>query len=593
VVATFLAAGALTAAVIALVAGGKAAASCERAGDPIAAIWSDSQRAALRAAFERTKLPYASTAATAAIAQLDDWTARWQRSAEGSCTATLDHIQPAELHGLRQACLDQLGERLAAIVAVASAPDATLVANAGSLAAGLPGPERCDDISSLSAVQPPAESSRTEIAALRTAMATTEAEMLAGRLDRARPDVEALAKRAEQLGYQPLRARSLLLVARMELAATRYDQALAALHAGARAATAARDLELLAELWIELTQTLGNDVKTLEQADVFDGYAESLVQLLPDRDALVLQLEFARCNRNLSHTRANDAATLAKHCESTISRAERARPPRTRVANAARTRLGHFQRLLGKPDAARATLVSAVDEAVRVHGPQHPDTAVARYSLGIAEVSQDRFDAGIAQLREALAIRRAAFPGNSVYIVESLQGLGDALASKGEHREAIQLVEQALAMLDALGKRETLLAVNANILLGMSLEEVDRTADATTHYLRAADIADRAIQHRESLAVLALRLAAEIAARTKHAATGVIYLERALRLLERAKAAPLERGKTQQRIGELLLELGDPRARGMIAAARASYATAGATEQLAAIDALMRRRGWR
>jgi len=600
VIATFVAGAALTTAVIALVSRGDGSpASCARAGDPIAAVWGDPQRAALRGAFDRTKLAYAGPAATSAIAQLDAWVARWQHSAETTCKATvIDRVQPPELHGVRQSCLDQLVERLSAIVALTTTADAVLVANAGGLAAGLPAPERCDDVSALIAVPAPAESARAEVASLRTVIASTEAAMIAGRLEQARPEIEALARRAETLGYLPLRARSLLLVARLELAASRTDQALSALHAGARAATAARDLEQLAEVWIELTQALGNDVATLEQADVFDGYAEALVALLPDRDALALQLEFARCNRNLSHTRANDAAILARHCQSTIEHAERARPPRTTVANAARTRLGHFQRLLGQPDAAKATLVAAVDEAVRVHGAQHPDTAVARYSLGIMELSQDRFEAGIAQLREALAIRRAAFPGNSLHVAESLQGLGDALASKGDQREAIELVEQALAMLEALGRSESLHAVNAHILLGMSLEEVDRNDEATVHYLRGADLADRAIQHREALAVVGLRLAADLAARSKRPAAGVAHLERALRLLERAKASPLELGKTQQRIGELLLELGPaerPRARAMAEAARASYVTAGSAgaAQLAALDKLLRERGWR
>jgi tetratricopeptide (TPR) repeat protein/predicted Ser/Thr protein kinase len=598
-IATAVAAAALATAVIALVAGNRQpTASCARAGGSIDARWGDAQRAELRSAFDRTRLPYAASAATAAVAQLDAWTARWRRSAETSCRATvIDRVQPAELHGLRQTCLDHLAERFAAVVTLTRAADAGLVANAGSLAAGLPAPERCDDVSGLSAVEPPPETIRAEVASLRAAIATTEAAMLAGRLDQARPEIAALAARSATLDYQPLRARTWLLVARLEQASARYDEALAALHAGARAATAARDLELLAEIWIELTQTLGNDVATLEQADIFDGYAATLVELLPDRDTLALQLDHARCSRNISHTRANDAAILAGHCQSTIERAGRARPPRTSIANVARSRLGHFQRLLGQPEEARATLIAAVAEAERVHGADHPDTAVARYSLGIAEISQDRYDEGIAQLRQALAIRRAAFPGDSLHVVESLLGLGDALASKGEHTEAIPLVEQGLAMLETLGKAETVHAVNGHVLLGMSLEEVARPGDASQHYLRAADIADRAIQHREKLAAMALGMAAEIAVRERRIATAVELLERGLRLLERAKARPLDLARTQHRLAGLLAELAptDRRARAMAELARASYLAAGdaGAEGLAELAAMMRKARWR
>ncbi|MEO8702724.1 MAG: protein kinase [Kofleriaceae bacterium] len=568
--------------------------SCKLAGQSIHGFWGAPQRAELRAAFDHTGIAYAPTAAATAIAQLDAWTERWQRSATASCTATLvDRVQPVEVGVMRQACLAQLAERLAAVVALTKTADRSLVANSASLATALPAPERCDDVAALTAVAPPTESQRADVAKLRQRMATTEAEMIAGRLDRARPDIEALALRAETIGYEPVRARALLLVARLEQATTRYPEAIAALHAGARAATASRDLELLAEIWIELTQTLGNDVATLDQADVFDGYAAALVPLQPDREALELQLDFARCNRNVSHTRANDAATLAKHCESTIARALAATPPRANVANAARVRLGHFQRLLGKADVSRATLVSAVTEAVEVHGAQHPDTAVARYSLGIAELALDHVEPGIDQLRQALAIRRAAFPGNSLYVAESLVGLADAVSTKGGHAEAVTLTQEALGMI-AMAKPGHVLAVNANILLGMSLEELERDEEARTAYLRAADIAD-AIPHRENLTVMALGLAAEVDARKTRVANAVAHLERALELLEQAKATPLELGRTQHRLAELLVELGptDRRARAMAEVARASYVAAKATEPLAKLDAFMKSHHWR
>lgn len=600
-VATFLAGGAIAAAGAAIAFRGRDhdVPTCARAGEPVAHAWGDPQRAALRAAFERTRLPYAATAASTAIAQLDAWTAAWRLGAEASCKATsIDRVQPAELHAARQACLDQLLERFVPLARLTATADAGLVANAGSLVAGLPSPARCSDVAGLAALPPlpPAERERAEVAALRAAMATTEAEILAGRLGAARPEVESLVRRAEALDYLPLRARGQQLLAQLEQSTSRYDESIAALHAAARAATAARDLEQLAEIWIDLTQTLGNDQRTLDQADLFDGYASALVALLPDREPLALSLAHARCNRNIA--RAEDAARLAAHCRDTIDRALRAQPPRDRIANAARTRLGHFLRLLGEADEARATLRTAVDEAVRVHGALHPDTAIARYALGIAEISEQRFDDGIAQLRQALEIRRASFPGNNVQVAESLQGLGDALASKGDHAEAIGLLDQAIAMLDAIGQGRGAHAANSHVLLGMSLEEVKRDDDATTHYLAAADIADRALQHREAVAAMALRLAADVAARTTRPALGVAHLERALRLLERGKAGPLELGKTQVRLAELLVELGPTervRARATAEAARANLVTAGAPagELLAALDGFLRRRGWR
>nr|MBA3396650.1 tetratricopeptide repeat protein [Deltaproteobacteria bacterium] len=432
------------------------------------------------------------------------------------------------------------------------------------------------------------ERDRAEILATRNQLAELEAAIVGGRAAQLDVAVIAAQRRADSLGYLPLRARSMFLGARLASSRSHYDQAIASLHGAARSATAARDLGMLAEIWIELVQILGNDLRTLDDADVFDGYAEGLVSQLPDRGALELSLALARCNRNGT---AATAALHAKHCQDAIDRAGRAVPPNARIANAARVRLGHFQRLQGEPALALATLASAVDEAVRVHGTQHPDTAVARYSLGIALISADRFDDGIAQLRQALAIRRAAFPAGSIAVAESLQGLGDALASKGEDKEAIDHLVQAIAMLDAVHQSASAHAANAHILLGMSLEAVKRDDDAIVHYLRGADIADRSLQHREALAAMGLRLASNLEAAHGRPANGIIHIERALRLQERGKSSPAELGKTQLRMTELLLATGDhARARTMGAAARASFVTSGTASaaDLAELDRYLR-----
>ena len=546
--------------------------SCARAGDPAAAVWNDAQRSAVRSAFAATKVPYAASSANAAIAQLDRWASQWQVRATASCRATtIDRVEPAALHATRLDCLGQLLDRMRPIVSLATNADADVVARADQLAASVPLPERCDDVAALASL-PPAERDRDAVAALRAELAAADAELLAGRAPALESRVAALAKRSEALGYAPLRAQGQLLLARYELSLARYDQAIASYHAAAQAASAARDLALLAEIWIELSQTLGNDLRTLDQADVFDRYAQSLIAQLQNHDALELRLEFARCNRNGD---PRNAAQLAAHCQATIDRALRMSPPRPTIANAARARLGHFQRLQGHGKEAIATLVAAVDEAETVHGRAHPDTAVARYSLGIAQLGENHIDEAIAQLRQALEIRRAAFPAGNIQIAESLQGLADAVAVKGDHKEAIALLEQALAMLDTAHAAESAHAANCHLLLGMSLEEAKRDDDALVHYLRGADIADRSLQHREALAAMALRLAANIEANHGRAPTGATYLERALRLQERGKVPPAELGKTQFLLAQLLGSSDRVRARALAQAARASFVADG------------------
>ena len=565
---------------------------CARAGEPITHVWGDPQRAAVRSAFATTKLSFATVAATTMLAELDAWTTRWSDGAEASCRATsIELVQPAQLHALRQACLDGLLDQLQPVVALAAHADPATVANADALVASLPAPERCSDVALLGALAPPGENVRGEVTAMGVKAAQLEAAMIVGRAARVAPEVAALGQRADAIGYAPLRARTTFLGARLDNTSTRFEPAIAKLHAAARLATGARDLELLAEIWIELVKSLGNDLRTTDEADLFDGYVAALIPQLPDHDVLAHALEHARCTRNVS--RAAEVRAAARHCETAIGLAERARPPQLALANAARTRLGHFQRMLGDPRSL-TTSRSAVDEAVRVFGPDHPDTAIARYALGIALISTeapDQVALGIAQLQQSLAIRRAAFPDGGPAVAEALQGLGDALASAGRHAEAVPLLEEGLAQLDRAHAGTTAEAVNLHILAGMSLEELHRPSDALAHDLAAADIADQHLEHREELAAMALRLAANLESSLGRSAVGLVDAERALRLLDRGHGSPAAIGKTQLVLAELAAETKDlPRARAMAVTARATLVTAGdaGKENLVEAEAFLR-----
>lgn len=566
--------------------------ACARAGEPIAAEWGEPQQAAVRAAFGATALPFAAGTAASTVQQLDGWAGRWRAQADATCRATMiDRVQPVAVHTLRQSCLDQLVVRLHSVVALALAPDAEIVARAGALAASLPAPEQCADLAALGALPPlpPAESARAEIDAMRAELAVHEAALLAGRGGASRPAILALRVRASAAGYGPLHARAELLVGRLEIVTAHYAEGIAALHTAARTATAARDLETLAAAWIELAQALGNDLRTYDEAELFAGYAEALVAQLPDRDAHAIELAMARCNRNVTAAQATD---IGAQCTAAIALADRAVPPRRDVANAARIRLGHFQRLEGKKDESFATIRAAIAEAVALHGPQHPNVALGHYALGIALIAEEDFAAGIAELQTALAIREVAFPGGNVQVAESLIGLGDALGASGKHPEAVTTLERGLAMLEAVRQSESAHAVNAHMLIGMSLEEVTRIDDAVAHYVRAADIADRSLQHRENLVAMGLRSAARLEAGRDRVAESVPYLERAVRVLERGKAAPRDLGKTQFALGQALSALPRERdrARAMISAARANLVIAGAVAaaELATLDAFVR-----
>ncbi|HEY6039687.1 MAG TPA: hypothetical protein VIV58_35645 [Kofleriaceae bacterium] len=133
------------------------------------------------------------------------------------------------------------------------------------------------------------------------------------------------------------------------------------------------------------------------------------------------------------------------------------------------------------------------------------------------------------------------------------------------------------------------MAVNLHILAAMSLEELHRNPEALAHDLRAADLAERSLEHREELAAMALRLAAHL---EPHPATGLAEVERALRLLERGHASFVALGKTQLDIAALAEATGDhARAHAMAEIAVASLRAAGpaGAEDLPEAQALLAR----
>ena len=546
---------------------------CAVAGAELDRVWGADGRAAIRDAFAATKLPFAPAAASSTIADLDAWTAAWRAGREEACR------EPSST-GRREDCLEGLLAQLRPIVALASHADPGVVARADALVASLPAPVRCTETAQL-APPPPGELARLEVEAIRTRTAELEAELIAGHADRAAPLIALLPARAEVTRYGPIRARVAFLGARLANAQTRYADAIAALHTAAQLANGSRDQELLAEIWIELVKSLGNDVRAGDEAALFDRYVTALLPQLPDRARLAEQLEQARCTRNVTGA---EVAAAAQHCATAIALAQR-----PQLANAARTRLGHFQRMLGRSTEALATLHTAVTEAERVFGPIHPDTAIAHYALGIAELSADQLEPGIAELRRALEIRRACFPAGGPAIAESLQGLGDALATAGKHIEAIALFDQGLAELVKAHAETTAEGVNLHILAGMSLEELKRYDEALVHELRAADLVEHHVAHREELGAMALRLAANVELQRGHAATGLVDAERALRMVEGAGSAAAV-GKTQLVVAQLAAATGDrARARAMAATAVTTLKGAGpaGAEDLTEAQALL------
>ena len=270
--------------------------SCASAGAPVTEIWEPSTRDTVRRAFVATKIAYAPAAADRMIEQLDGWSARWQLEANATCKATIiDRVQPAATDALRRDCLGGLLGQLRPVVALAQSPDSQVIANASSLIGSLPEPARCADIAGLSALPPLPAAESAQLQSSRSAGDRRRR----GRADRGPrerdPSGRAGTARARKRDRLPTASRACRAARRPARARV---GALRGRHRGAprggAAATAARDLKLLAKLWIELSQALGNDIRTHVKAKLFDGYGAALIgSSRVDRRKLQLELRAA------------------------------------------------------------------------------------------------------------------------------------------------------------------------------------------------------------------------------------------------------------------------------------------------------------
>ena len=96
------------------------------------------------------------------------------------------------------------------------------------------------------------------------------------------------------------------------------------------------------------------------------------------------------------------------------------------------------------------TLRATLAEATALYGDAHPDTAIAHHLIGMAEISEGDFDAGIPELQRGTRNPSGRVPGQQLGRRRVAVGLGDALGASGKPGEAIPLLERAIAMLDAI-----------------------------------------------------------------------------------------------------------------------------------------------
>jgi tetratricopeptide (TPR) repeat protein/predicted Ser/Thr protein kinase len=263
-----------TALVVARGAIGDAMDPCAATSEPIADLWSTTERAQLERAFVAGPSPIGAPAFARTAHLLDGRVGELVAGRREACLATeVRREQSAELLDRRTTCLDErIAETRALIAVLSDHPDAATIAKGPEAIATLTAVAACADRAGLVAGVP-----RPAAPATRAMVETFERELAwVQALDAAGKTVEAQARLVKPLheidavDYAPARAWAHFHDARLRTKLGQHREAADELRQVGELAAAAKDDNLLARTWTLLYAVVGYRLGQREQAKTLE-----------------------------------------------------------------------------------------------------------------------------------------------------------------------------------------------------------------------------------------------------------------------------------------------------------------------------------
>ena len=464
---------------------------CAAHGNALAGVWDEARRTQVDGALMATGRSYAADTSKNVAAGLSSWAERFVAARRGACEATLVRAeQSAEAMDLRIACLDR--ERMAfdAWVDMLADADAEVLDRAVRTVQDLPAPESCNDVERLrdAALYPEDANARSEVDALREALAHARALNLAGRYEDAHAALGELVARVDALAWPPLvaelhelrgnvamgrgdaaRAETELRAALLAAIEGRHDrvawssatflaQALAQLPA--RSDEARRTIALARAEWAHAR--LGAHEEAVLESGAFRVEAaagdypaarmhiERCVALREGNGAGEdAELAGAYANLGAIYGVMGDGAKAAEHLRHAIAIREKSQAPGHPDVGRDLHNLGSMLAQDRHYDEAAPILARALAIKREVLGDGHPDVAYTLISLGNIAVAQARFAEAEQDLREALAIQERTLGPDHPDLAFTLLALGDRFLQDQRPQEALPLFARALAIREA------------------------------------------------------------------------------------------------------------------------------------------------
>ncbi|MCA9637345.1 MAG: serine/threonine protein kinase, partial [Myxococcales bacterium] len=202
---------------------------CAGAGEDIAEAWNDAAKEKIRGAFAATNVPYAATAWKSVEVALDAFAGDWRDARREACLAThVRHEHSEDLLDRRMFCLDRARANFEALISVFGEADTTTVERAVEALDGLDDLRSCDDLEALMETVPlPSDpAARERIRRIRLSLAEAKALDVTGKWELAGGKAEAALAEAKEVGYRPVSADALLVLAGLKRQQGEHEEAM-------------------------------------------------------------------------------------------------------------------------------------------------------------------------------------------------------------------------------------------------------------------------------------------------------------------------------------------------------------------------------
>ncbi len=499
--------------------GASTANPCAAADADAIAAWTPTQASALQQAYDRVALPYAASARDNAQRRLDAYAATLRAGYTAACRAThVQHTQSAALLDRRSQCLDRGTAALQATGQLLANADANVVTHTVEALDQLVDVRNCADVATLADEVPvPTEpSKRRDAAAIRRQLAEADNNLVTATFDAGIVLATAAAANAATLGYRPLEAEALWVLANLQYAAGASTSAQATLERAALAAVAGRSRWLEARMrarlavlyvmgWGQPEQSqqqidLGLAlVETLQHSDPikakFMSAQAALLSLRGDRKGALALLQGALAK--LPELDESDRAELSQDLGDAFIENDRmadALPVLEQSAAEAQRRFGPehpdfanclrslaFAYQASDPSKSIAIMIQAHKIYSKVLPALHPQLATVKSNLGSLLVEFDRSAEALPYLLAARDIEVQIMAADHPAHIETLANLGRVYFAQQRFAEALALTEMLEPILSKIIETDqSMLGMLALVqaLHGASLRALQRYAEA-------------------------------------------------------------------------------------------------------------------